>query len=109
MNFPQRYRHCDGKQLAYRMSLPYGIWVCEDRQVLFNREYQPIWDRSHEGIYAIQADPKEWVKWKQQDWFYFDGDTPWDFPRTATRCFRILQSFCEGKDIFRYTRSADEG
>jgi hypothetical protein len=38
--------------------LPYGIWICADgREVLFNRAYSPIWQRSP-GQLAEPADPR---------------------------------------------------
>ena len=44
-----------------RRTLPYGIWTCvDDRQVVFNREYQPILQRVN-GVNSY-ADPGEWVK-----------------------------------------------
>lgn len=50
--------------------LPYGVWTCADgRVVLFNRFYEPIWERSP-GQGAFAADPSERVKWETQAWFY---------------------------------------
>jgi hypothetical protein len=52
---------------------PYGIWTCADgRQVMFNRQYKPMWQRLPDGRVAL-ADPSEWVHWQKQDWFYDDG------------------------------------
>lgn len=52
--------------------LPYGIWTCEDgREVLFNRFYEPIWQRPPDGM-PQPADPKEWVSFVKQEWFYSD-------------------------------------
>jgi hypothetical protein len=46
--------------------MPYGIWTCADgRQVLFNRRYKPMQERTAEGVLS-QADPNEWVEWKEQ-------------------------------------------
>lgn len=43
-----------------RRSLPYGQWTCEDgREVLFNREYQPILE-IRDGVRAY-CDHNEWV------------------------------------------------
>jgi hypothetical protein len=60
--------------VAYRwFYLPYGQWSCPDgREVLFNRCYEPIWQR-RPGEAPARADPKEWVKWEKQTWFYDDG------------------------------------
>jgi hypothetical protein len=49
--------------------LPYGRWICADgREVLFNRYYEPTWERT--GRSAKRADPKEWVPWEKQDYFF---------------------------------------
>ena len=53
--------------------LPYGMWTCADgREVLFNRFYEPIWQR-YKGAPAERADPTEWVKFIKQSFFYNDG------------------------------------
>lgn len=59
--------------LARRYALPYGIWVTEcGRMVLFNRFYEPIFERAADGT-RKEADPTEWVKGvKEQRWFYAD-------------------------------------
>src|SRR5689334_21048193 len=55
--------------------MPYGIWCCRDgRKVLFNRRYQPIWQRMP-GELATPANRDEWVRWAKQRWFYHDGHT----------------------------------
>lgn len=43
-----------------RVKLPYGCWTCADgREVLFNRGYQPIWQR-HDGV--VTECPPHWVE-----------------------------------------------
>src|SRR5580765_4964173 len=56
-----------------RNDLPYGIWTTEDgRQILFNRFYEPIWER-RDGQAPTPADPTEWIKGPAtQHWFYGD-------------------------------------
>ena len=40
---------------------PYGRWTCQDgRAVLFNRWYEPIWQRLPDGTVEA-ADGREWV------------------------------------------------
>jgi hypothetical protein len=65
---------CSRGELYRKENLPHGKWTCDDgRQVLFNRFYEPIWQR-HPGAAAEPADdPHEWVPWKEQIWFYDDG------------------------------------
>src|SRR3954451_6861436 len=55
-----------------RNDLPYGAWTCADgREVLFNRFYEPIWQRRPDEAPSA-ADPHEWVAWSKQDYFYDD-------------------------------------
>ncbi len=62
-----------GSDFRRRHDLPYGKWTCADgREVLFNRFYEPIWQR-YPGASPQCADPKEWVRWVNQEWFYDDG------------------------------------
>ncbi len=52
-----RHATASGREFRSRLAtfyrwtvLPYGCWVCEDgRQVLFNRRYQPLWQRQGAG------------------------------------------------------------
>lgn len=51
--------------------LPYGLWTCEDgRQVLFNRQYQPILTRELRGDTVVLAHPLWWVSWAEQKFFW---------------------------------------
>lgn len=54
--------------------LPYGIWTCADgREILFNRFYEPIWQR-RPGEAIEEADRNEYVaEIRQERWFYKDG------------------------------------
>lgn len=78
--------------------LPYGRWTCPDgRQVLFDRRYRPMWQRSPDG-FVSHADPSEWVSYAEETWFYDDA-TPeldkhkaalvalqaWGIPKPSTR------------------------
>lgn len=77
----------EGKDLARfaiehsaRRMLPYGRWTCSDgRQVLFNREYQPIF-QWQAGVYSY-ADRDEWVGTEEvpivkTEYFYDDLTSP---------------------------------
>lgn len=59
-----------------RRMLPYGIWTCDDgREVVFNREYQPIFQRLH-GVVSY-ADRDEIVKGIQSaEMLYNDFSSP---------------------------------
>lgn len=54
------------------ITMPYGQWTCEDdRVVLFNRDYLPIWEKKN-GL-VQPANCYEWVPWVKQEWFYNDS------------------------------------
>ena len=59
--------------------LPYGTYITADREVLHNRKYHPIWERTKEGAIAKRVDPKEWVKnIVRQTYVLEGGDRPWE-------------------------------
>jgi hypothetical protein len=69
-----------------RAYYPYGMWTCSDgRQVLFNRHYEPIWERKCESAPAERADPKEWVKFSGQEWFYNSSGSEKDWRRSGAK------------------------
>lgn len=73
---PGGHRFLAPKRVFVRWAhFPYGKWVCTDgREILFNRFYEPVWQR-RAGEPPTPADPCEWVKGeKQQSWFYSDAD-----------------------------------
>jgi hypothetical protein len=80
----------------FRLRCPYGKWTCADgREVLFNRQYWPILER-RPGEKPKPANPSERIPWKQQDYFFDDGNSPWLRRRrkvaadTLARCNRVL-------------------
>jgi hypothetical protein len=76
-----------------RPTMPYGKWTCADgREVLFNRDYRPIWERRNGGN-ATQGVPYEWVAFERQEGFYDDGDTPWRDRRALAKCQAILNAW----------------
>ena len=103
MSFPEIFTAPAEIQVK-RLSLPYGLWTCDDgRQIIFNRGYQPIWERpKNDGSRAFQADPKEWVKFCSQQYFYSDRTSPTINKETYRRCLRILDAFIEGHSVARY-------
>jgi hypothetical protein len=77
----------------YAATLPYGKWTCADgREVLFNRWYGPIWERSAAGV-VRRANPGEWVQFERVEWFYTDGNSPRRSPKTVRRCVAVLKSW----------------
>jgi hypothetical protein len=85
-----------------RAELPYGLWTEEDgSQVLFNRDYHPIWRRKPDGTVGGVDDPigpngKRWIYWISQDHFFNDGNPPWRNEKTRDFCFRILNRWGVG-------------
>jgi hypothetical protein len=79
-------RPSDREYYRQRSMLPYGLWIERDTDalVLFNRYYVPIWRRSPDGKVTAVTGPwrygKLWIDWKQQEYFYHDGCTPWHHP-----------------------------
>jgi len=64
---------------------PYGKWTCEDgSQVLFNRSYRPIYQRSPDG-FVSEADPRKWVESIVSDVFFWDDSTKKDAKARAVR------------------------
>ena len=107
MSFPILLNGHSPKKMVDRLSLPYGIWTCQDgREILFNREYQPIWQRHNDKL-PMQADPKEWIQFsKSQKWFYDDLKPPMESPATRKKCLEIIETFCDGKSVEKYVIKA---
>ena len=76
--------------------LPYGVWKCADgREVLFNRQYEPLWQRHH-GEIAL-ADPKEWVRSVSEVFFY--NDLQHADEALIARLTGIVQAFCTWRPV----------
>lgn len=61
-----------------RLFLPYGAWTEGDgATVLFARDYIPLW-RVRAGGAAQRLSPSERINYIKQEWFFTDGETPWD-------------------------------
>jgi hypothetical protein len=63
-----------------RRMIPYGRWTCEDgRQVVFNREYQPMYSRVLGGE-SVFCDHAEFVQGiVKVEYFYGDHNSPVDY------------------------------
>jgi hypothetical protein len=87
------------KGLFVRWRTPYGLWTCADgREVLFNRDYKPIWERSSGEI--KHANPNEWVQFTDQRSFHGGSDNL--KPAVLKRLEQVLADFKAGKDVRRY-------
>jgi hypothetical protein len=77
--------------------LPYGRWIARDgRVIIFNRGYQPIWERLPNG--EIQrANGGEWIDWVDQGWF---GLGSMRYEKSAREAYRkVLRDFFDGKPL----------
>lgn len=73
-----------------RIALPYGKWTCADgRQVLFNRNYKPIWQRASDGSIS-PGDTEEWVAFAEQEHFYGPDHLPWADENTSELLVAML-------------------
>ncbi len=77
-----------------RLYLPYGKWRCESgKEVLFNRDYSPIWERSPKGRVRVISPNKE-IDFLEQEFFYDDRSAPYyNNEVTLQRCQSILMEW----------------
>jgi hypothetical protein len=76
-----------------RIVMPYGKWKCADgTEVLFNRDYRPIWKRHPNGTVEA-ADPDEWVKFTSQEYLFGDHNTPDGNRETYRICINQLRDW----------------
>jgi hypothetical protein len=96
----------DSAFLRQRRELPYGVWTLADGgQVLFDRDYHPIWQRSPDAGAAIQVAAWRWVDWVQQNYFFDDDNPPSHDGATKKMCTRILADFANGEPIDHFWRA----
>lgn len=92
--FCKKFKNTRVAELQHR--LPYGMWTCSDgREVLFNRSYQPIWER-YPGKPAKIANP-EWIDWEKEKFFFNDWNSPWGkrkgWANSLRKCENILKKW----------------
>lgn len=78
-----------------RLHLPYGKWKCADgREVLFNRDYCPIWERSPDGV-VTPIEPDVYVDHEDSEFYFNDGTAPYYDNNSATvkECLSILNDW----------------
>jgi len=85
-------------ELEMRAELPYGMYVCSDREVLFNRNYQPIWERKG-NIYRKTKHEEFICDVRKQVYFYSDVNAPWIDSKKIKICTDIVEAFQLGTDI----------
>jgi hypothetical protein len=77
----------------FRCWLPYGLWTCPDnRSVLFNRYYEPIWERTNSTT-TKSTNHSENIPWTTQIHFYLDINQPWRHPSSLINCLLVLKQF----------------
>jgi len=77
-----------------RICLPYGKWICEDgREVLFNRDYTPIWQRSSNG-WGELIEPETNVLFASSSYYYDDRSAPYyNNEQTRALCLDVLKEW----------------
>jgi hypothetical protein len=86
-----------------RFELPYGIWRCRGgREVLFNRCYQPIWQRQGDIIQPAERTNRI-TGITAQAWFYSAADLV-HRARLVRRLTKILRDFRAGRPVTPRTR-----
>lgn len=77
-----------------RLYLPYGKWKCADgREILFNRDYCPIWERSSDGV-VTPIRPDVHVDRSDSEFYYNDGTAPYkNNSLTIKRCLSVLEDW----------------
>jgi hypothetical protein len=76
-----------------RLHMPYGKWTCADgTEVLFNREYCPIWIKSPEG-FVSDIVPNVFVPHVKQEFYYQDSTAPYFNQSSHETCVDILREW----------------
>lgn len=76
-------------------SLPYGKWTTTDnKEYLFNRDYEPIRGRDLTTNTEIPVTLKTWVGGEIETEFYYDGSSyPYRCEKTLRKCWDILATW----------------
>lgn len=79
--------------MPYRLFIPYGLWTCDDgTQVLFNRDYKPIWIKDVQGNVS-KICPDTWIRFVHQEWFFNDSHMFDKNPKVIFECKAFLRSW----------------
>jgi hypothetical protein len=75
-----------------RLKLAYGKWtITTGREVIYNRRYRPIWERTSANEPWNPANIAEWVHdIEKQEWFYHDGHRESQKTRLASKAMQEL-------------------
>jgi len=78
-----------------RIWLPYGKWTCADgTEVLFNRDYCPIWQKNKNGTVSA-IEPDIYIEKEEPGEFYFNDRTaPWyGDKQSLAECVGVLEEW----------------
>ena len=78
-----------------KLMLPYGKWICKNgSEVLFNRDYKPIWIKDESGV-VYSVEPHLWIRDIQEHVFFFQGGSePWSGDKKSTSiCLQVLKEW----------------
>jgi hypothetical protein len=90
-----------------RATLPYGKWSCADgREALFNRDFQPIWERLP-GQASRRADRDAIYEYAKEKRFFSDQNPPWTSDRSLRRSLDALLAFGVSEDGKIATKASD--
>jgi hypothetical protein len=76
------------------VTLPYCLIKWQGREILYNRNYKPLWERDANGV-VTRSTERYNFKWADQH-FYTDaekGSAPWENAAVLKRCEAILREW----------------
>lgn len=79
-----------------KREMPYGKYIFEEgTQIIFNRFYEPIVTikEADANQFHPQSRHNERIAKAKKEWFYNDGNPPWQNQGALEKCEKILQAF----------------
>jgi hypothetical protein len=74
--------------------LPYGQWLCADgRAVLFNRAYQPIWEKYGGEVFRCESSSEHVLNIVGEHWFWSGRVAPWNDQSALDLSLAILRQW----------------
>ncbi len=76
------------------LELPYCLIKWDGREILYNRNYKPLWERGADGVVTRSSEPYNF-KWADKH-FYTDsgiGTAPWENEAVAKLCEDVLREW----------------
>ncbi len=77
-----------------RQVLPYVLVRWEGREILYNRLYEPLWERSADGV-VTRSTERYRFKWVDEKYYTESGvkTTPWESADVLARCENVLREW----------------